>query len=130
MTGPTCSVLLKSRLDPDSKDQLDQLLNEAGWQDLETLFVEVSPVDSGADAYEELELRQIEDGFRWRPLEQVVCISMVGQDPDFHRLLSQAWPQHPSASSLSCHSTDPTPKKMILDNHRSINVTVIPNFAV
>lgn len=70
-------------------DQLDQVLNEAGWHDLEPLFVQVSPVDSGNDPYEEVELRQVEAEFGWYPREQVVCISMVGSDPGFHLLLAQ-----------------------------------------
>lgn len=89
MAGPTCSVLLRSRLDPNSRDQLNTVLNNAGWKDVEPLFVEVSPVDSGSDPYQEPDLRQLEDGFGWRPVEQVACISMVGSDPSFHRLLAQ-----------------------------------------
>lgn len=90
MAGPTCSVLLREPLDTSQVAELGQIVSDAGWADREqVLLFSVQAVDEGPELYEPEEQDQIEAAFGWRPRSQIVCVSMIGVDAQYHRLLAQ-----------------------------------------
>lgn len=90
MAGPTCSVLLPRNLDEDQVAEIAELVADAGWARHDrVLLASVAGVEEGPDFYELAELQQIESAFGWRPSSQIVCVSMIGSDPKYHRLLAQ-----------------------------------------
>lgn len=90
MAGPTCSVLLRERLDPAQVAEIDGLVRDAGWADhAKVLLATVEDIDNGTERYEPAEIDQIEAAFGWRPRSQILCISMIGIDTHYHRLLAQ-----------------------------------------
>lgn len=90
MAGPTCSVLLREPLDSSQVAELREIVSAAGWADRQqVLLCSVEAVDEGPELYGSEEQDQIEAAFGWRPQSQIVCVSMIGIDAQYHRLLAQ-----------------------------------------
>lgn len=90
MAELSCSVLLPEPLRADEVAEIGALVSAVGWSGhSQVLLSSVEDVDEGPNLYAPAELDQIAAVFGWRPLSQIVCISMVGIDAKYHRLLAE-----------------------------------------